>query len=184
VPRTFLSELVATRDTYRREQVRPVRVVEYGIDDDGRPGARNTTYRLLTTILDSTQAPADELAAHYGQRAQIESNLDELGPASAAAGSSCAHEPLRASTRKPGATCACTTHDARSSAPLPTTATWTPTGSASPRPCTPPGDTSDVMEPHRPAGNALRRGRCQLLLRLVVEFDVGNGQVLLQVLLG
>jgi len=52
--------------------------VEYAIDDEGRPGAIDTTYRLLTTILDPTQAPADELAALYAQRWEIESIFDEL----------------------------------------------------------------------------------------------------------
>ena len=75
---SFLSELVATPDKYRREDVLPVRVVEYAIDDEGRPGATGTTYRLLTTILDPTQAPADELAALYAQRWEIESIFDEL----------------------------------------------------------------------------------------------------------
>src|SRR5665647_2885239 len=54
---SFLSELVASPDKRRREDVLPVRVVEYVIDDQGRPGATGTTYRLLTTILDPTQAP-------------------------------------------------------------------------------------------------------------------------------
>src|SRR5665811_2209658 len=56
---SFRSELVATPDKYRREDVLAVRVVEYATDDEGRPGAIDTTYRLLTTILDPTQAPAD-----------------------------------------------------------------------------------------------------------------------------
>jgi Insertion element 4 transposase N-terminal/Transposase DDE domain len=75
---SFRSELVATPDKYRRQDVLPVRVIEYAIDDEGRPGATGTTYRLLTTILDPTQAPADELAALYAQRWEIESIFDEL----------------------------------------------------------------------------------------------------------
>jgi Insertion element 4 transposase N-terminal/Transposase DDE domain len=75
---SFLSELVATPDKYRREHVLPVRVIEYAIDDEGRPGATGTTYRLLTTILDPTAAPASELAALYAQRWEIESIFDEL----------------------------------------------------------------------------------------------------------
>jgi hypothetical protein len=75
---SFLSELVASPDKYRREDVLPVRVVEYAIDDESRPGAIGTTYRLLTTILDPTQAPADELATLYAQRWEIESIFDEL----------------------------------------------------------------------------------------------------------
>ena len=75
---SFRSELVATPDKYRREHVLPVRVIEYAIDDEGRPGATGTTYRLLTTILDPAAAPADELAALYAQRWEIESIFDEL----------------------------------------------------------------------------------------------------------
>lgn len=75
---SFRSELVASTDKRRRADVLGVRVVEYAIDDDGRPGAKNTTYRLVTTILDPADAPADELAALYAQRWEIESIFDEL----------------------------------------------------------------------------------------------------------
>jgi hypothetical protein len=75
---SFRSELVASTDKYRREDVLTVRVIEYGIDDRARPGASDTRYRLLTTILDPTAAPADELAALYAQRWEIESIFDEL----------------------------------------------------------------------------------------------------------
>ena len=75
---SFLSELVASPDKYRREDVLLVRVVGYAIDDESRPGAIGTTYRLLTTILDPTQAPADELATLFAQRWEIESIFDEL----------------------------------------------------------------------------------------------------------
>ncbi len=75
---SFLSELVAATDKRSRQEVLPVRVVEYAIDDDGRAGAKNTTYRLLTNLLDPARAPADELAALYAQRWEIESIFDEL----------------------------------------------------------------------------------------------------------
>jgi len=52
-----------------------VRVVDYTIDD-GRDNAG--TYRLFTTLLDPTEAPAADLAAAYNQRWQIELTLDEL----------------------------------------------------------------------------------------------------------
>jgi hypothetical protein len=140
---SFLSELVAAPDKYRREDVLPVRVVEYAIDDEGRPGATGTTYRLLTTILDPTQAPADELAALYAQRWEIESIFDELkthqrgprvilgsrtpeGVYQEAWGYLCVHYALRALI-----------HDAADHGDL------DPTGSASPKPCTPsPGAAS------------------------------------------
>jgi Insertion element 4 transposase N-terminal/Transposase DDE domain len=60
----------------RRDPV-AVRVVEYRIDDPAR-AANDTRYRLLTTILDPEQAPADELAPLYAQRWEFENALDEL----------------------------------------------------------------------------------------------------------
>lgn len=75
---SFRSELVASTDKRRREDVLGVRVVEYTIDDHGRPAAAGTTYRLVTTLLDPDTAPAGELAALYAQRWEIESIFDEL----------------------------------------------------------------------------------------------------------
>ena len=54
-----------------------VRVIDYGLDDPGRPHAEDR-YRLLTTILDPAAAPAAELAAVYPQRWEFETALDEL----------------------------------------------------------------------------------------------------------
>ena len=75
---SFRSELVASTDKRARADVREVRVIEYALDDQGRPSAAGTTYRLVTTVLDPTAAPADELAALYAQRWEIESIFDEL----------------------------------------------------------------------------------------------------------
>jgi len=52
-----------------------VRVIEYRLV--GVPNAE-AIYRLVTTILDPKQAPADELAALYHERWEIETALDEL----------------------------------------------------------------------------------------------------------
>ena len=52
-----------------------VRVVDYTIDD-GRDNP--VAYRLLTTILDPTEASAEDLAVTYGQRWEIENTFDEL----------------------------------------------------------------------------------------------------------
>jgi len=52
-----------------------VRVIEYTLE--GVPGAE-PVYRLITTLLDPEQAPAEELAAQYAQRWEIETALDEL----------------------------------------------------------------------------------------------------------
>ena len=75
---SFRSEIVATADKRAREQVRPVRVIEYTLEDTGRPAAAGTRYRLLTTITDPEAAPAGELAALYAQRWELESVFDEL----------------------------------------------------------------------------------------------------------
>ena len=53
----------------------PVRVIEYRLD--GIPDAE-PRYRLLTTILDPSEAPAPELAALYHERWEHESTLAEL----------------------------------------------------------------------------------------------------------
>lgn len=52
-----------------------VRVVEYTLD--GAPDA-DTVYRLVTTLVDPTHAPAAELAAVYHERWEIETAFDEF----------------------------------------------------------------------------------------------------------
>ncbi|MDH3039232.1 transposase [Streptomyces sp. TRM75561] len=52
-----------------------VRVIEYTL---GPRGGDGTVYRLITTLLDPAQAPAEELAALYAQRWEIENTLDEI----------------------------------------------------------------------------------------------------------
>lgn len=54
-----------------------VRVIEYRLDDPGVPQAQQR-YRLLSTLLDATAAPANELAALYSERWELEGTLDEL----------------------------------------------------------------------------------------------------------
>lgn len=55
----------------------PVRVIHYELDDPGRPRAE-PLYRLLTTILDPGEAPADELAALYAERWEVEISIREI----------------------------------------------------------------------------------------------------------
>jgi hypothetical protein len=52
-----------------------VRVIEYRLE--GAAG-KEPFYRLLTTVLDAEQAPAQELAALYHERWEIETTLDEF----------------------------------------------------------------------------------------------------------
>ncbi|MCA1678510.1 MAG: IS4 family transposase [Actinobacteria bacterium] len=73
---SYRSELFASSDRKREAPV-PVRVIEYEIEDPGRP-AGEASYRLLTTILNPERAPAAELAALYAERWEFESALDEL----------------------------------------------------------------------------------------------------------
>ncbi len=71
---SWRSELGASQPCSRRI---PVRVIDYRLDDPGRPG-QPEDYRLLTTILDPEHAPAAELPALYPQRWEQETTLDEL----------------------------------------------------------------------------------------------------------
>jgi len=73
---SYLSKIY--RSTYDRQKDRNgiiVRVIEYTLEgiQDAEP-----MYRLLTTILEPTEAPANELAALYHDRWEIETALDEL----------------------------------------------------------------------------------------------------------
>ncbi|MFJ9448684.1 IS4 family transposase, partial [Kitasatospora sp. NPDC101235] len=74
---SYLSDIVAARDHRKRTDPAVVRVIEYTLDDPGRP-KHPAPYRLITTILDHEAAPAAELAALYNQRWEIETALDEL----------------------------------------------------------------------------------------------------------
>lgn len=54
-----------------------VRVMDYQLDDAGRPTAE-PLYRLVTTILDPDHAPAQELAALYAERWEVEISIKEI----------------------------------------------------------------------------------------------------------
>jgi len=73
---SYLSHIYAsTADRRNRRHGIAVRVIEYRLQ--GVQGAESL-YRLITTILDPQQAPAEELAALYPERWEIETALDEL----------------------------------------------------------------------------------------------------------
>jgi hypothetical protein len=75
---SYLATVYPAQDTRRRRRGgSTARVIEYTIDEPALV-ADETRYRLITTILDSEQAPAAELAALYPQRWELESALDEL----------------------------------------------------------------------------------------------------------
>jgi transposase IS4-like protein/DDE family transposase len=73
---SYLSHIYASSsDRHNHRNGIAVRVIEYRLK--GVKGAESL-YRLVTTILDHTQAAATELAALYHERWEIETALDEL----------------------------------------------------------------------------------------------------------
>jgi len=73
---SYLSRVYACdKDRRRRRDGIVVRVIEYRLEGvaDAEP-----IYRLITSILDPQQAPAEQLAALYHERWEIETALDEL----------------------------------------------------------------------------------------------------------
>jgi hypothetical protein len=72
---TWLAELRPGGNAGRSAEPVVVRVIDYTLDD-GRPS--DETYRLLTTILDPDDATAEDLAAAYAQRWELETIFDEL----------------------------------------------------------------------------------------------------------
>jgi hypothetical protein len=73
---SYLSRIYASAKNRRKKRNGiVVRVIEYRLKEvaDAEP-----MYRLITTILDHEKAPAQELAALYHERWEIETTLDEL----------------------------------------------------------------------------------------------------------
>lgn len=73
---SYLSRIYASTSDRRNQRTGiVVRVIDYRLKD---VKDAEQIYRLITTILDPTQAPAKELAALYHERWEIETALDEL----------------------------------------------------------------------------------------------------------
>lgn len=73
---SYLSRIYpSTSDRRNRRKAMIVRVIEYRLKD---VAGAESIYRLITTILDPKLAPAQELAALYHERWEIETTLDEL----------------------------------------------------------------------------------------------------------
>ena len=73
---SYLSRLyLCISDRRNRRNSIPVRVIDYRLKDLAET---EPIYRLITTILDPDQASAQELAALYHERWEIETALDEL----------------------------------------------------------------------------------------------------------
>jgi hypothetical protein len=74
---SFLAKIYPSSTARQRDdQGIEVRVVEYVLDTAAGPGRE--TYRLLTSLLDEQAFPADQLAATYHERWEIETALDEV----------------------------------------------------------------------------------------------------------
>ena len=72
---SWLAQLRPSGNAGRAGEPLTIRVIDYEIDD----GRRNDEpYRLFTTILDPSEAPAADLAAAYTERWEIEAAFDEL----------------------------------------------------------------------------------------------------------
>ncbi len=56
----------------------PVRIIEYQIDGHTDSDGKSETFRLITSILDPDQASAEDLAAAYHQRWEIETSFREI----------------------------------------------------------------------------------------------------------
>jgi len=73
---SYLSRIFSSeRDRRQQANAVVVRVIEYQLEG-GAPA--ESRYRVVTTILDPAQAPAEELAALYHERWEIEGAWDEL----------------------------------------------------------------------------------------------------------
>lgn len=80
---SYLTHIFHSKDRWHQSEGIQVRVVEYALDHsrDSRHAESSeveTTYRIVTTILDPKAAPAKELAALYTERWEIEAAFDEL----------------------------------------------------------------------------------------------------------
>lgn len=88
---SYLSRVYSIEDRARKHG-QTVRVIEYTLKEDISANAE--TYRLITNITDYTQAPAEELAALYHERWEVEGVFTELKTRLCGAG----HTTLRSKT--------------------------------------------------------------------------------------
>lgn len=74
---SFLAQIYPSPEARRRtEQGTELRVIEYALDTPAGPGREK--YRLITSLLDERTFPAEQLAATYHERWEIETALDEV----------------------------------------------------------------------------------------------------------
>jgi len=74
---SFLARSYPTPTARRRDRDGiTLRVIEYALDTPAGPG--RDKYRLVTSLLDERAFPAEQLAAAYHERWEIETTLDEV----------------------------------------------------------------------------------------------------------
>lgn len=74
---SYLAYLRPSDPKRRKRQKLLVRVIEYQLDDPGRPG-HGERRRLITSLLDEVAYPAHQLACAYHERWEVEITIDEL----------------------------------------------------------------------------------------------------------
>jgi hypothetical protein len=75
---SYLAKLYPSpRHRSRDEGGIPVRIIDYTLDDPGRPGT-GQKHRLLTTLLDARRHPGKQLVVLYHERWEEELTIDEL----------------------------------------------------------------------------------------------------------
>lgn len=74
---SYLAEWLPEEERRKGNGAVVVRVIEYRLRDPGVAEGGEQTYRLITTILDPAAATAEELAAIYPQRWEIEISIKE-----------------------------------------------------------------------------------------------------------
>lgn len=73
---SYLAKIYDSGADRRRKRGTIVRVIEYRVTENGKPGKQTT--RLVTNIVDCEQAPAEDLARLYHERWEIETAFREL----------------------------------------------------------------------------------------------------------
>lgn len=74
---SYLAEWLPKEERNKGNKAVIVRVIEYRINDSGVKDDKGEVFRLITTILDPADATAEELAALYPQRWEIEITIKE-----------------------------------------------------------------------------------------------------------
>jgi hypothetical protein len=74
---SYLAYISSYKTRHKHAPRLQVRIIEYRINDPGRPG-HNQLHRLLTTLLDPNEYPILDLICAYHERWEIELAIDEM----------------------------------------------------------------------------------------------------------